>query len=129
MPDYDEELSALANNYKRNKAWAKKGPYETKLSPNEERQFQAWVWKNKVPFDSSRKSQQDYDMRGFWRAMTAGDPLAAQDPNTLHFPDQWKTPYHETFSVESMYALPNAPRWKGDDLIDGAGKIIWTSPQ
>jgi hypothetical protein len=115
--------------YSRNRAWAKPGSYETKLPPAQEQMFQAWVFKNQIPFDAGQKSPQDYDMRGFWRAMMAGDPIAAQDPGTMHFPDRWKTPYHETFSNESMYAKPDAPRWKGDMLVDKSGKTVWAPPQ
>jgi hypothetical protein len=66
----------------------------------------------------------DYDMRGYWQAMEAGDPYAKRAANR-HFPDTWKTPYDRTFSRESKYAKPDAPRWVGDKLVDKNGKVIW----
>lgn len=102
------------------------GPYLTSLSPTEESEFRLWVSKNKVPFDSSPSA--DYDMRGFWKAQKNKDPRAAQAlsgfDQSMHFPDVWKTPYHKTFSNESIYATPNAPKWSGDKLIDSSGRTL-----
>lgn len=99
---------------------AKPGPYLTELSPPEERAFQIWVKSNRIPFDPSPTA--DYDMRGFYRAMQAGQ--AERSTTNLHFPDTWKTPWHKTFSNESMYATPDAPRWEGNRLIDKSGKVV-----
>lgn len=105
---------------------AKLGPYRTTLSPLEEMQFQDWVRTNKVPFDDSPTS--DYDMRGFYRAAISGDPNAQTSrsafDNRMHFPDTYKTPYHATFSRESQYALPDAPSWSGDRLLDKSGSVV-----
>ncbi len=43
----------------------------------------------------------------------------------MHFPDTYKTPYHKTFSNESIYALPTAPHWEGDQLVDQNGNIVF----
>lgn len=106
--------------------YALPGPYITKLNPNDEAAFQQWVKDNKVPFDPSPKA--DYDMRGFWQALQNKDPRAAtavsEYDQKLHFPDVWKTPYHETFSDESIYATKDAPKWVGDKLIDYYGRVI-----
>jgi ADP-ribose pyrophosphatase YjhB (NUDIX family) len=103
---------------------SKPGPYITKLSPSEEQEFIQWAEKNNVPFDLSADA--DYDMPGFWKALKAKDPRATteQKPDGLHFPDIWKTPAHETFSSESIYAGPDAPKWKGSKLYDSTGKLI-----
>jgi hypothetical protein len=102
------------------------GPYRTTLSPLEEMQFQNWVKVNKIPFDDSPTA--DYDMRGFYRAAISGDPNAQTSrsafDNRMHFPDTWKTPYHQTFSKESRYALPTAPSWSGDRLIGQGGRVV-----
>ena len=90
--------------------YAKPGPYVTQLDPQDETRFQSWVKQNQIPWQDSPTS--DYDMRGFWKAQQSGDPNAKRGAN-LHFPDTWKTPYHETFSNESKYALPTAGRWAG----------------
>jgi hypothetical protein len=97
----------------------------------DELKFQKWVKDNRVPFEDSPAA--DYDMRGFWKGLMTGDPQArtAINPydNRMHFPDKWKTPYHESFSSDSQYAKPNAARWTGNDAIgfalrDNLGNII-----
>lgn len=101
--------------------YATPGPYITKLSSEEEAQFQDWVKHNNIPFDPSPNA--DYDMRGFWKAQQSGDPTAKRAAN-LHFPDTWKTPYHKTFSNESIYSKPDAPHWEGNKLIDKNGNVV-----
>jgi len=102
------------------------GPYATQLHPEQEQQFQTWVKENKIPWQDSPTA--DYDMRGYWQAQQAGDPNARQAANK-HFPDTYKTPYHRSFSNESMYALPVAPHWQGDTLVDHKGNVVFTEPQ
>ena len=83
-------------------------------------------------------------MRGFWKAMQAGDPRAVQAQQTeavgqgLHFPDAWKTPYHESFSAQSVYATPDAPQWydlagkpsaDGPLLKDKGGVVLFDARQ
>ena len=101
---------------------AKPGPYTTPLTMLDELKFQNWAKQNKVPMTN------DYDMRGYWKAMSSGDPRATQTrsafDNTMHFPDIWKTPLHHSFSNESIYATPNAPGWVGDTLRDKLGTIL-----
>jgi hypothetical protein len=115
--------------YERNKGWAKIGPYETALNPNQEKQFLAWVANNRIPFDPNERPN-DYDMRGYWKALQE-NKVQRQDPNDpeAHFPDTFKTPYHESFSNESKYATPNAPRWVGDQLITKDGMVIFDETQ
>lgn len=106
---------------------ATQGSHTTKLDPKDEREFESWVKKNKVPFDP-KEANADYDMRGFWQAQKNGDPNAAQALNAsdgqMHFPDTYKTPYHATFSDESKYATPYAPSWQGDKLVDRNGNVV-----
>lgn len=101
--------------------------YSTGLTPAEEQLFQAWVGKNNVPFRD--EPQSDYDMRGYYRGLLSGDPRAvsAVDPNDtrMHYPDVWKTPYHETFSRESQWAAPNAPTWNENDQLMLGGKVLF----
>lgn len=100
-----------------------KGPYITELSPQQEAQFEKWL--HAGGYADSR----DYDLRGFWRAMIAGDPRAKRSFNpvtkTIHFPDTWKTPYSKSFSNESVYATPDAPHWIGSKLVDKNGKVVF----
>ena len=89
--------------------------YTTDLGEREP-SFRNWVKDQKIPFDPD-DPKSDYDMRGFWAEN--GDRA-----ENGHFPDTWKTPYHKTFSNESKYAPPDAPRWEGDRLIDKDGNVI-----
>jgi len=84
--------------------------YDTKLSPQEERQFQ--IWKQQyAPKDSGG----DYDLRGAFKAGLK------PDPRTGHWPDTFKKPNHPTFSNESQYAVgadaAKAGHWEGDKFI------------
>jgi len=107
-------------------AHAKPGPYVTTLAPADEQKFQQWVKANHVPWRDEPNA--DYDMRGFYKALMAGDPDAKQALSAfdrrMHFPDTYKTPYHKTFSNESKYALPSAPHWVGEKLVDEGGNVI-----
>jgi hypothetical protein len=104
-------------------------PWNTPLSQLDEFAFRDWLKRNNVPFDPET-TVSDYDMRGFWQALQAGDTRArsAVDRNDrmVHYPDYWKTPYHETFSAESQWALPTAPRWNAQDqLIASPGRVLF----
>jgi hypothetical protein len=96
--------------------------YSTKLTHDEDLQFNRWVQASGVPYDASNDS--DYDMRGYWKAQQHGDPRATRDTESMHFPDTWKTPRHKTFSNESIYAGPGAPRWVGNKLVAADGTVI-----
>ncbi len=114
--------------FKHNSAFALPGPYQTKLSSDEEQEFRKWVKENNVPFDVNAKTV-DYDMRGYWKSMVAGNQPAWKQGS--HFPDTFKTPYDTTFSAESKYAKQGTPFvWKGDNLIDTrTGAVIFgTAP-
>lgn len=117
--------------FQRNAPYVKPGAatFNTPLSATDEAGFRDWVTKNGVAFDPNDKTP-DYDMRGFWQAMTAGDARARSkvdtNDNRMHFPDTWKTPYDLTFSNESQWAAPNAPKWNDRDQLVGAdGKVVF----
>lgn len=97
--------------------------YVTPLHPVDELIFQKWVTDNRIPWRDEPKA--DYDMRGFWLAQQQGDPNAVRSLMNQHFPDTYKTPYHESFSNESIYAGPDAPHWEGLKLISPAGKVVF----
>jgi hypothetical protein len=93
----------------------------TRLSPQQEAQFMAWAQQNRAPITD------DYDMRGFW---LNGGQGAGVNPNDgmMHYPDTYKTPLHESFSGESMYANPKArpPMWNDrDQLVTPDGRILF----
>lgn len=126
--DWQATLNA---NFNKNRKYVQpRDSYSTALSPAEETAFRAWVKANKVPFNPN-DSVSDYDMRGFYKGLQSNDPEArsAINPNDkqLHFSDKWKTPYHKSFSNESMYATPNAPAWINDfQLADPTtGQVVF----
>lgn len=118
------------NNFNNNRQYAKpSNTYATLLDPTQETAFRQWVAANKAPFNPNEATQ-DYDMRGYWRDVAStGRAETAINPNDhqLHFPDTYKTPYHQSFSAESQYAQPNAPRWINDhQLADPVtGRILF----
>jgi len=108
--------------------WQKK---LTKLSPEQEQAFMNWVKENKVPFDPT-DPYPDYDMRGYYLAMQKGAAGSAVNPvdKQLHYPDTFKTPYHESFSRESQWAKEGAPGWQGQRLILPNGEVVFeTKPR
>lgn len=134
-------------NLARNKPYmaASAHDFTTPLPPDQEASFRKWVADNKVPFDPNNPTS-DYDMRGYWTAANtpgAWDHLQQMgkipadmqpggtkvDPNDgqPHFPDWWKTPYHQTFSNESQFAdRSTAPHWTPDDkLVTPDGKVVF----
>lgn len=130
-PQVDPYTQQLLGNFDRNKGWSKQADYTTPLNPQSEMQFRRWTQMNRVPFNPDAKVS-DYDMRGFWRALQAKDPRAMTAVNPydkqIHYPDYWKTPYHNTFSRESQWATQDAPYWnKSDQLVDSKGKVLFDS--
>lgn len=109
------DLASISTNFL--SGTAKPGPYVTKLPILEELSFMKWAKDNRVPLTD------DYDMRGYWKALSANDPRALQAGNG-HYPDIWKTPLHKSFSNESIYATKNAPHWYGDTLRDKLGSLL-----
>ena len=117
----------MADYYTRNSAWAKpQQSYQTPLSAENETRFKNWLTANKQRVGEFKPDnpKEDYDMRGWWlENKGAAAPVG-------HFTDKYKTPYHETFSNESQYATPDAPKWKQTgktwQLIDNAGTILKT---
>jgi hypothetical protein len=100
----------------------------TQLSPEQEAAFLQWVQSNKVPFDPSDKYP-DYDMRGYYQSLQS-NPQATQaaiNPATqsLHYPDTFKTPYHESFSSESQWAREGAPSWQDNKLVSPTGEVVF----
>lgn len=91
--------------------------------------FRQWVQDNRVPFNPDAQVS-DYDMRGFYQGLGQLNPHAATaiNPNDqqIHYPDYWKTPYHQSFSQDSQWATPVAPQWNEvDQLIAPSGRIVF----
>jgi len=99
----------------------------TQLPAEQEQAFMNWVKANNVPFNPNDKFP-DYDMRGYYLSMQQGGaPQAAVNPATqsLHYPDTFKTPYHESFSSESKWATEGAPSWQENKLVSPKGEVIF----
>lgn len=85
--------------------------YNTKLTPEEEKQFQRWLYKHgrdvQRNVSSIKMDQGTYDIRGFWK----------NNEKTIggHGPDTYKKPNHPTFSNESIHASDENPGgvWNG----------------
>lgn len=108
------------------------GPFRTKLDPQTEDEFQTWAKQNGVPSNAGGKpdpmfssTENDYDMRGYYQALKGGDVNAIQSKINGHYPDTYKTPCHEGFSNESIYATPNAPKWDGNTLKDQTSGLVF----
>lgn len=94
--------------------------YTTKLTDNEERQFQDWysrVSKYKDLHPNPDAVGQDYDYRGYWKNE---DREAIFDDKKGHFTDKYKQPTHPTFSNQSMYSNSTTP---GGEWVEG--KETW----
>jgi len=105
--------------------------YDTKLNPLQELLFRQWVGDNNVPFNPDAAGPTDYDMRGYWQGLQSGHPMARPteinpNDNQPHFTDYYKTPLHQTFSAESQWAGPDAPRWiNGSQLAAPNGRVVF----
>lgn len=89
--------------------------YDTKLTPDQEKGFQAW--KAKVaPHDSGV----DFDWRGAYLADLKPDSRG-------HYFDTYKKPNHPTFSTGSIYSTPEHPG--GVWAPDASGKMTYTPSQ
>lgn len=96
--------------------------YETKLSTDDEKLFLKWFRNQKengviLPEDNGG----DYDFRGFWKDFVKNSKDGDNFSSETHFPDTYKKPNHETFSIESKYATGNmkkyAGSWEGNVFI------------
>jgi hypothetical protein len=107
--------------------------YPTQLPPQQEGQFRRWLEANKnqgpLKYYNPDDSFSDYDMRGYWKdtqGKISGNSGIDPHDGQMHFPDTYKTPYHETFSRESRYATKDAPYWDAKDrLIDKTGTVLF----
>lgn len=89
--------------------------YNTKLTPDEEQQFQQWATQN-----PGFANTFDYDARGFWKS-------GAERAGNGHGSDMWKKPNHPTFSKHSIYHGVDGNdggSWEGSD-----GNIVFTPGQ
>lgn len=92
----------------------------TKLSPSEERDFQAWAQRTGAPITD------DYDMRGFWKS--GGSTSVNRNDGLPHYTDEFKTPLHKSFSGESRYAdkAKHPPKWNDrDQLVAKDGTVLF----
>lgn len=69
--------------------------YNTKLSHEEEAQFQKWA-----KMEGREKDVYDYDIRGAWKELKTGK---MSEDERGHLGDKYKKPNHPTFSDQSKY--------------------------
>ena len=103
----------------------------TQLSPEQEAAFTQWVQANQVPYNPNDKYP-DYDMKGYYLSLQQGQAPQASVNTTdqqLHYPDTFKTPYHESFSKESQWATEGAPEWQGERLVAPSGELVFETPK
>lgn len=96
--------------------------FRTKLDPVEEQLFKRWYSKVSKRLGISEDPdapEHHYDYRGYWRKEGRNVPAIFMGRN-WHFPDTYKTPWHETFSTDSIYSTPEhtGGTWDGDKFID-----------
>lgn len=96
--------------------------YTTKLTDNEERQFQNWygrVAKYKGLNPNPDAVGQDYDYRGYWKNE---DREIIFNNKKGHFTDKYKQPTHPTFSNQSMYSNSTTP---GGEWVKEKGTFLF----
>lgn len=94
--------------------------YTTKLTPAEQTQFNKWAADMRAKGAIHKDDKfQDYDMQGFWKYEVLNNTEHANSTAQTHFPDTYKKPNHETFSIHSKYAvgenLKLAGSWSADN--------------
>lgn len=70
--------------------------YNTQLTPEEEREFQAWA-----KAEGRERDVFNYDLRGAWKELKSG--TMSEDARG-HLGDKYKKPNHPTFSDQSIYS-------------------------
>lgn len=70
--------------------------YNTQLTPEEEREFQAWA-----KAEGRERDVFNYDLRGAWKEIQSG--TMSEDARG-HLGDKYKKPNHPTFSDQSIYS-------------------------
>jgi hypothetical protein len=98
LPD-DAEPVHWYDNKKRFEVDSKK--YDTKLSPEQEQQFQDWV-----KFRKPKASEENYDLRGAWME-------SLQPDENGNLPDKYTKPNHPFFTENSKYAQGNDKQLAG----------------
>ena len=83
--------------------------------------FDKWVDAFGIPYRGD--GTDDYDMYGYFdNVYLQGDDQKAFNPmdGHMHYPDTYKLPNHDSFSMESQYWEPGMPGrvWAGNLLLD-----------
>lgn len=105
--------------------------YNTELSQEDELQYTMWIaqMKNQGKIHPDDMGQ-DYDFRGLFQELKKEGNFSKFSAES-HFPDTYKKPNHETFSVDSKYATGAnevyAGRWIGEKYIATLLKYVPSS--
>ena len=108
--------------------------YETKLTKEEEKDFEKWFKQAKTNGTIHKEDNgNDYDFRGFWKDVVNNSENDVNYSQETHFPDTYKKPNHETFSNESKYATGTMKKyagyWDGDTYIPPKKKYKDRDPE
>lgn len=104
--------------------------FNTQLDPGQEQFFRQWLQHNNVPFNPEGGAS-DYDMRGYYKGLMNGNPMARPseinaNDGRPHFTDYYKTPLHQSFSGGSQWAGNDAPQWVNDhQLAAQNGQVVF----
>lgn len=96
-----------------------KDRFNTKLDPDEEKQFKEFLKRLKdLRGEDPSHETDDYDLRGYWKEFKGRDELMQWAMGLGHGPDTYKKPNHPTFSRESIYHGAEKP--EGGKFIGGS---------
>tara|TARA_R110000822_G_scaffold75493_4_gene181613 strand:+ start:4260 stop:4706 length:447 start_codon:yes stop_codon:yes gene_type:complete len=111
--DINEALNSMSN-----QGGNFSSPYNTPLNVSDQLQYEMFKIANQLSGDRQGLDN-PYDMRGFFKKMLQQggtafqmptDGSTADLPDGLHFTDEFKTPFHPTYSNESKYKMPGLDR-------------------
>lgn len=89
--------------------------YNTKLTPDEEKEYQAWA-----KAEGRERDTYDYDLRGAWKELKSG---TMSEDERGHLGDKYKKPNHPTFSTQSKYSSAETP---GGVWSEENGRTVYT---
>jgi hypothetical protein len=82
--------------------------FNTKLTPEEEQQFQSWVQQESARTGRDKyRDLEDYDLKGAWKELQKG---TMTEDERGHLGDKYKKPNHPTFSDQSIYHNTKDPK-------------------
>ena len=123
--DLNEALKTISGMQSNSVGIGSANPFITPLNIKDRLGYEVFKQVNNI--GDNRGLNTPYDMQGFYKQEVAprslverlfGDSGATEMmPDGLHYTDQFKTPFHPSFSNESQYKMPGMNReWKQNAL-------------